>query len=122
MDEQFWFLCRQHFLQCPPGMLNKHYEKLIQCDMRLGVLSQQPEIVLDSPFFKPQASVCENSEESSEDGGNLRPHAAKGSHLRASEIEKNPITVQGVSKEAESPSSGTEKVLLSLIFPFEAQI
>lgn len=110
---------KQHFLQCPPGMLNKHYEKLIQCDMRLGILSQQPEIVLGSPYFKSQASVCENSEESAGDGGNLQPHAAKGSpisafqevassagpQLRASEFGKNPLAVQHVSKEAASPSS-----------------
>ncbi|XP_057767783.1 uncharacterized protein LOC130988049 isoform X2 [Salvia miltiorrhiza] len=110
---------KQHFLQCPPGMLDKHYEKLIQCDVRLSVLSQQPEIILDSPYFKSQASVRENSEESSEDGANQQPHAAKGSpittfqevassaspQLRASEFGKNPLTLQHVSKEAASPSS-----------------
>ncbi|KAL1548920.1 hypothetical protein AAHA92_17095 [Salvia divinorum] len=112
----------KHFLQCPPGMLDKHYEKLIQCDTRLGVLSQQPEIILESPYFKSQASVCENSEESSGDGRNQQPHAAKGSpisnfqevassvgpQLRASESRKNPLTVQHVSKEAASPSSVTD--------------
>lgn len=110
---------KQHFLQCPPGALNKHYEKLIQCDMRLGILSQQPEIVLDSPYFKLQASVFENSEESSGDGRNLQSHTAKGSHISAfqevassagpqfcaSEFENNPLAVQRVSKEATSPSS-----------------
>ncbi|XP_042052043.1 uncharacterized protein LOC121797354 isoform X1 [Salvia splendens] len=110
---------KKHFLQCPPGMLDKHYEKLIQCDTRLGVLSQQPEIILEDPYFKSQASVFENSEESSGDGGNQQPHAAKGSpistfqevassagpQLRAPEFRKNPLTVQHVAKEAASPSS-----------------
>lgn len=31
-------------------MLNKHYEKLIQCDMRLKCLSQQSKIVMHAPF------------------------------------------------------------------------
>ncbi|KAF5469413.1 hypothetical protein F2P56_013491 [Juglans regia] len=55
---------RQHFLQCPQGALNKHFEKLIQCDVRLSFLSQQPEIVLDSPYFEPRPSVFEGLEES----------------------------------------------------------
>lgn len=55
---------RQHFLQCPQGLLNKHFEKLIQCDMRLNFLSQQPEIVLDSPYFESRPSVFEDPEES----------------------------------------------------------
>lgn len=105
-------------------MLDKHYEKLIQCDTRLSVLSQQPEIVLDPPYFKSKASASENSEESAGDGGNQQPRAAKGSpistfqevassaspQLRASEFGKNPPTVQNVSKEAASPSSGIEKL------------
>ncbi|KAG6627930.1 hypothetical protein CIPAW_15G164400 [Carya illinoinensis] len=53
---------RQHFLQCPLGSLNKHFEKLIQCDVRLSFLSQQPEIVLDSPYFEPRPSVFEGPE------------------------------------------------------------
>ncbi|XP_040997911.1 uncharacterized protein LOC121243916 isoform X3 [Juglans microcarpa x Juglans regia] len=55
---------RQHYLQCPQGSLNKHFEKLIQCDMRLNFLSQQPERVLDSPYFEPRPSVFEDPEES----------------------------------------------------------
>ncbi|KAI3711763.1 hypothetical protein L1987_70308 [Smallanthus sonchifolius] len=41
---------RQHYLQCSQGVLNKHYEKLIQCDTRLNFLSQQAGPFLDSPF------------------------------------------------------------------------
>ncbi|KAI4381071.1 hypothetical protein MLD38_007185 [Melastoma candidum] len=54
---------RQHFLECQPGLLAKHFEKLIQCDMRLGFLSRQPEIILDSPLFDPRPSVFEGLEE-----------------------------------------------------------
>lgn len=55
---------RQHFLQCPQGLLNKHFEKLIQCDMRLNFLSRQPEIILDSPYFEQRPSVFEDPDES----------------------------------------------------------
>ncbi|KAJ6393007.1 hypothetical protein OIU77_022477 [Salix suchowensis] len=41
----------RHFLQCPQGFMGKHYEKLIQCDPRLNFLSQQLEIILESPYF-----------------------------------------------------------------------
>lgn len=41
-------------------MLNKHFDKLIQCDPRLKLLSQQPDIILDSPFFETKSSMFEN--------------------------------------------------------------
>ncbi|XP_073219868.1 uncharacterized protein [Cicer arietinum] len=50
---------RQHFLQCPQGMLTKHFEKLIQCDIRLKFLSQQPVIILDSPYFDPPSAALD---------------------------------------------------------------
>jgi len=37
--------------------LGKHFEKLMQCDPRLRFLSQQPEIVLDTPYFQPMVSI-----------------------------------------------------------------
>ncbi|KAI3444055.1 hypothetical protein Pfo_000720 [Paulownia fortunei] len=110
---------KQHYIQCPPGVLNKHYEKLIQCDMRLSILSQQPEIVMESPYFESQASVLENSEESKGDECNQLTAAAKGSpisvfqdvasaaavQLSSFKFGQNPLAVQHVSKEAASPSS-----------------
>ncbi|XP_058114002.1 uncharacterized protein LOC131256916 isoform X2 [Magnolia sinica] len=51
---------RRHYLQCPQGSLNKHFEKLIQCDPRLKLLSQQPEVVLDSPYFEARGSFFED--------------------------------------------------------------
>ncbi|KAL4564201.1 hypothetical protein LXL04_028257 [Taraxacum kok-saghyz] len=47
---------RQHFLQCAPGVLDKHYEKLIQCDSRLNFLSQHQSMVLDFPYFPQNPS------------------------------------------------------------------
>ncbi|KAJ0504049.1 hypothetical protein HanHA300_Chr00c0305g0741881 [Helianthus annuus] len=41
-------LCRQHYLQCAPGVLNKHYQKLINCDTRLNLLSQQADASSDA--------------------------------------------------------------------------
>ncbi|XP_016505969.1 uncharacterized protein LOC107823775 isoform X1 [Nicotiana tabacum] len=51
---------KQHYLQCPPGLMGKHFEKLVQCDPRLNFLSQQPEITLDSPYFESRISVFED--------------------------------------------------------------
>lgn len=53
-------MSRQHFLQCPPGLLNKHFEKLIQRDNRLKFLSQQPDMVMESLYFDTQASHLDN--------------------------------------------------------------
>ncbi|KAI3446709.1 hypothetical protein Pfo_003374 [Paulownia fortunei] len=110
---------RQHYIQCPPGVLSKHYEKLIQCDMRLSNLSKQPEIAMDSPYFESQDSVLENSEESKDDGCNQMPAAAKGSPssvfedaasaatppLYSSNFGPSALAAKEVSKEAPSPSS-----------------
>ncbi|KAK1358132.1 Pre-rRNA-processing protein IPI3 [Heracleum sosnowskyi] len=52
---------RRHYLECPPGLLGKHFEKLIQCDPRLNFLSQQAEITLESPYFEPR--VFDESDE-----------------------------------------------------------
>ncbi|WVZ82211.1 hypothetical protein U9M48_029498 [Paspalum notatum var. saurae] len=55
---------RRHFLQCPSTLLSKNFEKLIQCDQRLYQLSQQPDIMLDSPLFEPRCSIFEDPVES----------------------------------------------------------
>ncbi|CAA0806827.1 Unknown protein [Striga hermonthica] len=54
---------RQHYLECPQGLLGKHFEKLTQCDPRLNFLSQQGEIILDSPYFEPRISVFDDQNE-----------------------------------------------------------
>ncbi|XP_073002006.1 uncharacterized protein [Typha latifolia] len=55
---------RRHHLQCPQGLLSKHFEKLIQCDPRLYSLSRQPDFVSENPYFESQCSVFEDQEES----------------------------------------------------------
>ncbi|KAJ4709526.1 ATP-dependent DNA helicase [Melia azedarach] len=82
---------RQHFLQCPQGLLNKHFEKLIQCDMRLNFLSQQPEVILDSPYFEPRASIAEDLDE------------LKSDHVDTGDA--SGIGSEHISREAPSPSS-----------------
>ncbi|KAG6421457.1 hypothetical protein SASPL_118010 [Salvia splendens] len=54
---------RQHFLECPQGLLGKHFEKLIQCDPRLNFLSQQGETKLESPYFEPRIPVIDDQSE-----------------------------------------------------------
>ncbi|KAK8695287.1 hypothetical protein V6N13_000453 [Hibiscus sabdariffa] len=112
---------RQHFLQCPQGSLNKHFEKLIQCDMRLNCLSRQPEIVLDSPYFEPQTVPLEDPNEMR--GHDVRqgetgkgsttsgfqniasPSAAQSSSLEIEKGDSAGITSETMYREARSPSS-----------------
>lgn len=61
-------VCRKHFLQCPQGLLNKNFEKLIQCDPRLNWLSRQPEVVLESPYFEPKGSIFEDPDDTRSPG------------------------------------------------------
>ncbi|KAG5525439.1 hypothetical protein RHGRI_031932 [Rhododendron griersonianum] len=42
---------RRHYVRFPPGTLDKHYEKLLQCDHRLLELSRRPFPQLGSPYF-----------------------------------------------------------------------
>ena len=44
-------------------MLDKHFEKLIQCDPRLSFLSQLPEIVLECPYFESNVAGFEEPNE-----------------------------------------------------------
>lgn len=86
---------RQHFLQCSPGILNKHFEKLVQCDHRLFCLSRQPDIVLDSPFFDVRQSIFEDLSVSGSQYMASSPVGAQSSSEHMS-----------LSHDALSPSSG----------------
>ncbi|XP_065849325.1 uncharacterized protein [Euphorbia lathyris] len=113
---------RQHFLQCPQGLLTKHFEKLIQCDMRLNFLSRQPEIILDSPYFEKRSSVFEDPDEIKGQDFNhgetgkgssisgfqdlASPSAAHSSSLEIERGDHAGTTSENLSLEAPSPSSG----------------
>lgn len=113
------WLYRQHFLQCPQGLLNKHFEKLIQCDMRLNFLSRQPDIVLDSPYFEPRSSVFESPEESKGLGidqgmgssitglQDIASPSTQSSSLKLDQQDSASVLLENRSREAPSPSSGT---------------
>ncbi|XWS70874.1 hypothetical protein CRYUN_Cryun03dG0086400 [Craigia yunnanensis] len=123
---------RQHFLQCPQGSLNKHFEKLIQCDIRLNCLSRQSEIISDSPYFESRSSVFEDPDEpkgldfgqgetgkgsTSSGFQNLAsPAAAQSSSFEVEKGDSAGITSENMSREAPSPSSGT---IRSLGFVFD---
>lgn len=115
-----WF-CRLHFLQCPQGLLAKHFEKLIQCDMRLNFLSQQPEIILDSPHFDTQPSAFEDPDNPKDcdllqvsgkgsstscfqDSGS--PQASLSSSFKIEQSDPPGITLDSLPPDAPSPSSG----------------
>lgn len=109
-------LHRRHYLQCPQGLLGKHFEKLIQCDPRLSYLSQQAEIVLESPCFEPRISVFEDPSESNEysvnsDGaatldmrGAASPSGAQSSSSK-SELHDPVARPTDFHRETPSPSS-----------------
>uniref|UniRef100_A0A0A9CRK1 TRF2/HOY1 PH-like domain-containing protein n=1 Tax=Arundo donax TaxID=35708 RepID=A0A0A9CRK1_ARUDO len=54
---------RVHFLQCLPGMMNKHVEKLVHCDPRLYSLCQQNDVTLENPYFESKCSIFEDPED-----------------------------------------------------------
>ncbi|KAF7152672.1 hypothetical protein RHSIM_Rhsim01G0023700 [Rhododendron simsii] len=92
---------RQHFLQCTQGLLNKHYERLIQCDKRLNFVSQQPDLVLDSPYFDVQASA-KGSPTSSFNDVESTPAAQSSSKIGQNSAGLVP---EHLSPQAPSPSS-----------------
>ncbi|XP_020534747.2 uncharacterized protein LOC110009404 [Jatropha curcas] len=113
---------RTHFLQFPQGILKAQFEKLIQCDMRLRLLSQQPEIVLDSPYFEHHSSVSEDQDEAKgqdidqviSDFQDLASPSA--GHSPTLEIGKGDIageTSEHMSQEA-PPSSGSAISILAI--------
>ncbi|KAI5067552.1 hypothetical protein GOP47_0018080 [Adiantum capillus-veneris] len=44
-------ICRHHSIQFPAGVLNRHFEKLLQCDDRLKALNEQTHSIQDSSFY-----------------------------------------------------------------------
>lgn len=129
-----WF-CRQHFLQCPQGVLNRHFEKLIQCDARLNFLSRQPEITLDSPHFhfygRPSAyknpdnlKYHDLNQVNGKGSATSRFQDIGSSHSLLSpsfKIEQNSppgISLDSLPCEASSHSSGTERTWLVMIALF----
>lgn len=120
-----WFLiCRKHFLQCGPGLLNKHFEKLIHCDHHLYSLSQKPDILLDSPYFESRSSsLFEDQEEIKSHVfshiGEYTPSSISGFHDVTSTCSGSPTSTRSdardpigskiqdsASRETPSPSSG----------------
>ncbi|XP_075479739.1 uncharacterized protein LOC142520580 [Primulina tabacum] len=57
---------RRHHMECPQGLLGKHFEKLIQCDPRLNILSQQGDITSGSPYFEHRHTMFDDQNENSE--------------------------------------------------------
>ncbi|KAF9625999.1 hypothetical protein IFM89_030653 [Coptis chinensis] len=55
-------IVRRHFLQFPQGTLQKHYEKLLQLDNGLFLLSKNPYPLLDSAYFYPDDLERQNSD------------------------------------------------------------
>lgn len=95
---------RQHYLQCAQGVLNKHYEKLIQCDTRLNFRSQQLDTVLDLPFAA-EASIKDPN--ISRNNVVNRPQMSKGSSvfLNTTELGTPDLVHGDFTKDTHSPNS-----------------
>uniref|UniRef100_A0A7C9E191 TRF2/HOY1 PH-like domain-containing protein n=1 Tax=Opuntia streptacantha TaxID=393608 RepID=A0A7C9E191_OPUST len=112
-------LHRKHFLQVPHGLLNKHFEKLIQCDTRLNFLSRQPETTLECPYFESQPCAADNPNESNNHEQDRRestrqatfsifedvatPSASQSSSITIKQEDAG--AAEAMSREASSPSS-----------------
>ncbi|CAN6819699.1 unnamed protein product [Brassica oleracea] len=101
---------RKHFLQCAEGVMNKHLEKLVQCDHRLLYLSREPEIIMDSPFFDVPQSIFEDPNDSKGyPFGNF--NLSTGPSVSGTQNLASPVGAQSssehmyLSHEAPSPSS-----------------
>ncbi|CAN0919832.1 hypothetical protein LINGRAHAP2_LOCUS31687 [Linum grandiflorum] len=97
-------LHKQHYLECQHGFLRKHFEKLVQCDPRLNILSQRPmDISLGSPYFEHTASAFgdlnEPTDVKSEDCSILT--GASGETTS----QKNPSTITGIVEGVKVNSS-----------------
>ncbi|KAG1363720.1 hypothetical protein COCNU_11G005470 [Cocos nucifera] len=102
----------RHFVQCSQGLLSKHIEKLIQCDPRLYALSQQPNIILENPYFESRCSVFEDQVESECHGfGNIRD--AYGSPVQGFQESGSPCSVSSIStrSEAKDPIDRTANIV-----------
>ncbi|XP_057966850.1 uncharacterized protein LOC131157029 isoform X2 [Malania oleifera] len=129
---------REHFLQCPQGHLNKHFEKLIQCDMRLNFLSQQPDVVLDSQFFEPRVSVFGDPSDVTTHGFDelktskestlstfqdaVSPYAAQSSSPKIDQDDPTVKAPTHLSQDASSPSSVMDTRAIEGIGSFEADV
>ncbi|CAI9768915.1 unnamed protein product [Fraxinus pennsylvanica] len=52
---------RRHYVQFAPGILDKHFPMLLQCDERMFALSHQPFPRQESPFFDSNIFGCSES-------------------------------------------------------------
>ncbi|GMH23282.1 hypothetical protein Nepgr_025125 [Nepenthes gracilis] len=117
---------RQHFLQVPHELLNKHFEKLIQCDMRLNFLSRQPEISLDSPYFDVQSlvhnglnNIVNHEQRESSQGSSISsfqnvasPTVSQSPSINIKQEEEVGRVAETFPREAPSPSSVMGKLAI----------
>ncbi|XP_033132847.1 uncharacterized protein LOC103834656 isoform X3 [Brassica rapa] len=103
---------RKHFLQCAEGIMNKHLEKLVQCDHRLLYLSREPEIIMDSPCFDARRSIFEDPSESKKGNNPFGSfNLSKAPSVSGTRNLASPVGAQSssehmyLSHEAPSPSS-----------------
>ncbi|XP_045811021.1 uncharacterized protein LOC123905461 isoform X1 [Trifolium pratense] len=107
---------RMHFLQCEQGLLAKHFAKLIQCSSHLNLLSRQPEIILDSPYFGTQFAAFEKPDNSKGSAtthfqNTGSPHLSLSPSFTIEHSDPSAITLDSVPCKA--PSSSPEGIYCS---------
>ncbi|KAK9291634.1 hypothetical protein L1049_019583 [Liquidambar formosana] len=107
---------RRHYMKFPPGALDKHYEKLLQCDSRLFELSQKPFPSLRSPYFYSNfygfsefshhfnGSVAEISHGLHYPLSSIPATSLVSSHHQVQSLEQTPKSSLGI-KDSPSPMS-----------------
>ncbi|CAJ2650876.1 unnamed protein product [Trifolium pratense] len=107
---------RMHFLQCEQGLLAKHFAKLIQCSSHLKLLSRQPEIILDSPYFGTRFAALEKPD-NGKGSATTRfqntgsPHSSPSPSFTIEHNDPSVITLDSVPCKA--PSSSPERIYCS---------
>eukprot|EP00250_Pteridium_aquilinum_P035023 c8478_g1_i1 orf=101-2176(+) len=81
-------ICRHHSVQFPVGVLNKHFEKLLQCDARLKALNDQTRSIQDSCFFDNRSMQID------------RQHMLHYQSVLADHAALQPLTIGGMTDEA----------------------
>ncbi|XP_045792178.1 uncharacterized protein LOC123886958 [Trifolium pratense] len=115
---------RMHFLQCEQGLLAKHFAKLIQLikpdncssSSHLKLLSRQPEIILDSPYFGTRFAAFEKPD-NGKGSATTRfqntgsPHSSPSPSFTIEHNDPSAITLDSVPCKA--PSSSPERIYCS---------
>ncbi|KAH7315990.1 hypothetical protein KP509_21G073300 [Ceratopteris richardii] len=116
-------ICRHHSIQFPVGVLNRHFEKLLQCDARLNALNEQTHDIQDSCFFDSRSIQIDRQQMLQyhsilSEHGTLQPLAmgnevllqSAAGHVTAGDCVPNHVSIHGFQNEPLHFSSHRESI------------